>query len=132
MCSSDLAGDRCIEGNCRIHQECFSDETGLCYMDSLGKEHRADGLIIREGSFTPCNVAADCAGMYDECSRPGVTCACVRAFDSGDGYETSDEGIGLCVAMLDSGDDGITCHATGDSECVFTADGDEQIGRAHV
>jgi hypothetical protein len=121
------AGDYCEGGHCRFHQECYTDETGACFMDARGTEIRFEGATIAPKSVY-CNSNAECADFDGACALPGVTCTCVRAVDSGDGYrevDTQGNTIGICIGLLDSGDDGMTCVADNDSICLFTAAGDE-------
>ena len=128
------AGDTCIDGDCRIHQQCYSrDGEGMCYMTPNGREHRADGLYLSNDSPgfvpTPCRLASDCGASHPGCGIPGVTCTCVRWVDTGDGYNTGlDAGTGLCLPLLDNGDDAVLCRQSEDeSVCVYTATSTEQL-----
>ncbi len=122
------AGDHCVEGQCLIHQQCYTDGTGFCYMTPDGLEHRADGVYFGENqpNFAACTRQADCTGIYAECTVPGVTCTCVRAFDNGDGYQDVPYVTGRCVSILDSGDRAYTCDATSGDVCAFTTAREEQ------
>jgi hypothetical protein len=120
------AGDHCVEGHCRIHQQCHTDWTGICYMTREGVEHRAVGYLVEENGddWQPCTRSADCADIHSGCAAPGVNCSCVRAVDDLYGYGDVAPG-GICVPLLGSANRTISCEASGGVICAFTAEGVE-------
>jgi len=125
------AGNHCVDRECRIVQQCYSFDGGICYVTPAGQEIRADGLYtVNYNLGTPvqtrCDRDADCAGFDEVCDRAGVRCRCVRAMDFADGYIPLDEtGQSICVPMLDNGDGAMACPL--EATCVFTAAANEQL-----